>query len=228
MKVLGKENNVNTMFESCLEIRSHFSDCLDGLCDADSLRSVRFHLRYCGACQEELGRWETIQGDLRSLPRQQVPTELALRLRVQLSQALHSNLLSRLLVHLENGLRPLLLPASAGVLTAVICFGLILGAGVPPASNVPDVPLGTGTPPRVWELAPIDFATGDQPVVLVTYIDAGGRVKNYKVLSGPSTPDLMQHLDRILFLGLFLPATSLGKPTEGQMVLSLRRITVRG
>ena len=31
------------------------------------------------------------------------------------------------------------------------------------------------TPPRVRELAPFDFNTGDAPVVVVTRIDAGGR-----------------------------------------------------
>jgi hypothetical protein len=114
------------------------------------------------------------------------------------------------------------------VLTAIICFGLMLGSGVPPTSHVPDVPLRATTPPRVRALAPLDFSTGDQPVVVVTYVDAGGRVKDYKVLSGKASPELTEHLDRMMFFSLFLPATTSGRPTDGQVVLSLRRITVRG
>ena len=217
-----------TMFESCMEIRRYFSDHLEGACESDAVRSMRFHLNYCVACRQELDRWETLQADLRYLPRHRVPPELALRLRVLLSQRLHRNPLGLLLVHLENGLRPLLLPASAGVLTAIICFGLILGTGVPPVSNIPDVPLRIVTPPRVKELAPINFSAGDQPVVLVTFISAAGRVKDYKVLSGAPSRELTHQLDRILFFSLFQPATTLGKPTDGEVVLSLRRITVRG
>ncbi len=216
------------MFESCVEIRNHFSDYLDNVCGSETLRSIRFHLSYCAACRDEVARQQTLQMDLRSLPRQQVPPELALRLRVRLSQHLHRNLLGQAMVRVENAFRPLLLPASAGVFTAVICFGMVLNSGVPRSSHIPDVPFQITIPPRVRTLAPLNFSTGDQSLVLVTYIDADGRVKDYKLLSGQASPELRQHLDRMLFFSLFLPATTSGKPTEGQVVLSLRRITVRG
>ena len=74
------------MFEGCVEIRNHYSDYLDGLCDPQVLKSIRFHLSYCGSCRRELEVWETMQADLRGLPRCQVPPELALRLRVEVSQ----------------------------------------------------------------------------------------------------------------------------------------------
>jgi hypothetical protein len=50
----------------------------------------------------------------------------------------------------------------------------------------------------------------------------------YRVLSGPSSPELIDRLDRIIYFSTFQPATMFGRPTDGQMVLSLRRITVRG
>ncbi len=216
------------MFESCIEIREHFDDTVDGVAKPDTLRSIRFHLSYCAACRQEFERLETFRADLRALPRPRVPEEVALRLRVLVSQELHRNPLGRLLVRLENALRPLILPATGGVLTAVICFGLIMGSGVVPVSNTPDVPLQLWTPPRVRELAPIDFSTGDQAVVVVTRIDAEGRAMGYKVLSGQDSPELLRHLDRMIYFSLFQPATMFGKPTDGQVVLSLRRITVRG
>jgi len=141
---------------------------------------------------------------------------------------MHRNLLSRLLVRLENALQPLLLPASSGVLVAIIAFGLIMGSNVVPVTPTPDVPVSLATPPRVRMLAPIDFNTGDQPLVLITHIDAGGRVTNYRILSGEQTPEMMERLDRIMYFSLFQPATMFGRPTDGRIILSLRRITVRG
>ena len=216
------------MFESCVEIRNHFSDYLDDLCEREVLRSIRFHLSYCAACEEELDRWQTLQSELRTQARRRVPPELALRLRVRMSRQLHRNLLQRLWVRVENALQPLLLPASGGVLAAVICFCLIMGSEVVPVTTLPDVPLQLATPPRVRELAPMDFNIGDKPVVVVTRIDAVGRVMDYRILSGQSSPELLQRLDRVMYFSVFQPATMFGKPTDGQVVLSLRRITVRG
>jgi len=216
------------MFETCVEIRSHFSDYLDGRCEPEALRSIRFHLTYCGCCQEELDRCQAVQADLRALPRLRVPPEVALGLRVRLSQRLHKNILGALWVRFENALQPLLIPASGGVLTAIICFGLIMGSLVIPVTNIPDVPLPLTTPPRLEQFPPINFNTGDKPVVIVTRIDAGGRVIDYRVLSGQNSPELIHSLDRMMYFSIFQPATMFGKPTDGQVVLSLRRITVRG
>lgn len=216
------------MFESCREIRGEFSGYLDGHCDRNTFRSVQFHLRHCGSCREELARWSQMLGEVQGLPRHPVPDHLALKLRVLLSQELHKNLLGRLMVRMENALRPLLLPASTGVLTAVICFGMIMGSGAPVVSNAPDVPVQLVTPPRVEVLWPLDYNTGDQPVVVVTHIDAGGRVTDYQLLSGQRSPELVYRLNRMMCYSLFRPATMFGKPTNGRVVLSLRRITVRG
>jgi hypothetical protein len=216
------------MFEGCVDIRNHYSDYLDGLCEPQVRKSIRFHLNYCGSCREELEVWETMHADLRAMPRVRVPSELALRLRVRMSQGLHTDLLNRLRVWMDNVLQPVLLPASGGVLAAIVFFCLIMGSVVVPATTTPDVPLAFVTPPRVLELAPFDFNTGDAPVVVVTRIDAGGRAMGSRVLSGGTSPELIHQLDRVIYFGYFQPATWFGRPTDGQVVLSLRRITVRG
>ena len=229
------------MFENCVEIRDHFSAYLEGLCAPDFLRSLRFHLAYCESCRTELEQWQTLQADLRSMPRRRVPPDLALRLRVRFSQQIHRNLWVRLWVRLQNALEPFLLPASGGVLVAVICFGLIMGSEVVPVNDIPDVPLRFVTPPRPsrgampspWrelrELRPIDFSNAsDLPLAVVIRSDAEGRVVGYRVLSGQSSPELIHRLDRMIYFSVFQPATMFGMPTDGQVVLSLRRITVRG
>jgi Putative zinc-finger len=216
------------MFESCQEVRSYFGEFLEGECSRDEFRTVQYHLSHCEACRRRLDRERMLGEDLHSLPRPQVPPEVALRLQVRMSQALHRNLLGRLRVRFENFLRPRLLPASAGLLTAVVLVGLILGYAMPPTVSAPDVPVQLVTPPSVQMLAPVDFNVGDQGVTLVTRVDAGGRAVSYRLLSGQRSPELMHSLDRMMYYSVFKPATMFGRPTEGEVVVSLRRITVRG
>lgn len=220
------------MFEPCYQIRDHFTDFLDGSCAEDVRRSVRYHLRYCGACREELDRWQVVRGDLRSLPRRRVPPSKALGLRVLLSQELHRNLVSRLVVRIENAFQPLLLPASVGTLTAIVFFGVIFGLLIEPrvvrVVNTPDVPLQFVTPPRVRVLAPMDFSAADEAVVVVTDVDAAGRVIDYHILSGERSPELKLRLDQMMLFSTFQPATMFGRPTSGEVVLSFSQITVRG
>lgn len=217
------------MFETCVEIRAQFSEYLDAVSDRESLRAIRYHLRYCEPCSRELESYQRALGSVRSLPRRRVPPELALRLRVRLSQELHRNFVSRMLVHLENSLRPLLVPASGGVLTAVICFGLIMGTHVAQVqvNSLDDVPLTLTTPARIRQLGRVDLPVDGQ-VVVITQIDSGGRVLGYQVLSGEETPELLTRLDHKIYFSLFDPATTFGRPTGGQVILTLRRITIRG
>jgi anti-sigma factor RsiW len=217
------------MFENCSEIRSYFSDYLDGACCREVFRSVQFHLTYCASCRSELERREMLQADLRALPPRRVPPELALRLRVELSRHLHRNALGRFMVALDNILKPLLLPASGGVLAAILCFALILGSQIIPAASGPSPRQNVAsTPPRIEDLAPLSLPPGVDGVVLVTHIDAEGRVLSYQVLSGKHSPQFLHHLDRMMYFSHFQPAMTDGKPTDGEMVLLLSRITVRG
>lgn len=209
-----------------MEIRRHFSEYVDDLCAPEARKSIRYHLSYCAACAERLEQWHSVHEELHTLPRRRVPAEAALRLRVLMSQQLNRNPLTALKVRFENAFRPLLLPATGGVLTAIICFCLIMGSQVTPASHGPDVTFDFAQPARVEQLAPVDITADD--VVLVTQISAEGRVKSYRVLSGPRSPELMHRLDRMIYFSIFQPATMFGRPTDGQVVLSLRRITVRG
>ena len=216
------------IFESCSEIRGHFSDYIDGVCSPETLHSIRYHLAHCNACNAELEQYDALQSELKHLARRRVTPQLALRLRVQMSQELHRNLFQRFMVRLENAFRPVLFPSVAGTLVALICIVLMLGAGTPQSSDVPDVPLDLVTPPRVRVLAPMNFDTGAQPLVLVTDVNAQGRVTKYRIISGKHSPGLMQRLDQMMYYSLFQPATSFGQPTSGQVVLSFRTVTVRG
>jgi hypothetical protein len=216
------------MSESCNEIRRHFSEFMEGWCAPEVAKSIRGHLGRCAGCREELDRTELISSDLASLPKRRVPPHVALQLRVRMSQTLHRDIFRRFWVFVENTLHPVLIPASGGMLTAIVFFGLIMGTNVVPVINTPDVPLNVVTPARVRELAPITINADEQPVLVLTDIDADGNVRGYRVLSGQKSPQLMDELDHLIYFSVFQPATSFGRPTDGQVVLALRRITVRG
>lgn len=216
------------MFETCSEIRDQYSDYVDGVATQDALRSIRYHLQHCSACEEELDKAQALGDCLRSLPRRQAPRDLDLKLRVRVSQELNRNLLSRLLVRVDNRFRSLLLPATGGLVAAIFFFCLIMGSEMAPVTNAPDVPLSFVTPARVISLAPFDFTTGDNPVVVATYIGVDGQVLSYKILSGPHSPALMHNLDRMIYFSHYTPATTFGSPTEGEVILSLRQVTIRG
>jgi hypothetical protein len=74
----------------------------------------------------------------------------------------------------------------------------------------------------------MNLGSGDQDLLLLTQVDAAGRVMSYRVLSGQVSPQFAHNLDLLIYFSTFDPATTFGKPTGGQVVLSLRRITVRG
>lgn len=218
------------MFENCTDIRALFAGYLDGDSDRDHVKTIQFHLNYCNACRRELDMAQAIQSDLRTLRRRRIPPELSLRLRVRLSQFVHNDWVSRLRIRLDNSLRPLLLPASGGVIAAVIWFGVLLGShsmALPPVER-PDVPMALFTPPRLRELPAINFNTDDDQLVVMTRVNAVGKVVGYEVVSGNISPELRYHLDRLIYFSVFEPATTFGTPTDGKVLLSLSRITVRG
>ncbi|MGH9444320.1 MAG: zf-HC2 domain-containing protein [Terriglobia bacterium] len=216
------------MFESCLEIREQFSDYVDGLCSDEVQRSVRYHLRYCGCCQEELERAQVLGIELRGLPRAHLSAQADLRLKVRVSRELNKNLLTHVVVRLSNIFQGKFLPAGAGLALAVLCFCLFLGFEAVPATTRPDVALSFITPPQVVTLAPLDFDTGSKPVIVLTNIDSTGQVMGYKVVSGQHSPELMHNLDRLIYSSRFSPATTFGEPTDGKVILALKQITVRG
>jgi hypothetical protein len=66
-------------------------------------------------------------------------------------------------------------------------------------------------------------------IVLEAYVDARGRVQDYKILVAPK--DIEQHLPQLnnmLIFTIFRPAMAFGRPTLGKAVLSFSKINVKG
>jgi hypothetical protein len=219
---------------NCSQARSLFSPYLDGVVNGRQMRDLGNHLAQCPACNQEYAlMWET-QRAVSSLGRQQAPPELSLKLRVALSQdaaRARSRSFTALQVRLENAFNAFMVPATAGVLSAVVFFGLLIGLFALPVQANNDVPTMLYTPPV---LAQSPFSTGMEhlngdSIVVEAYVDANGRVQDYRIISAPQEADAIKpQLENMLIFTTFRPATAFGQPTSGRAVLSFSKINVKG
>src|SRR5205814_7703177 len=138
-----------------------------------------------------------------SLGRRIPPPDLALKIRVALSNERSRNALSvlrRYTIRMQNAFHGVMLPATAGILSAIMFFGTLIGVLVPAQVRAnDDVPTAFYTPPRL-EMSeyPDSQLNLDSPVVIETYVDASGRVEYYRIISGRDDEEVREQLNRAL------------------------------
>jgi putative zinc finger protein len=221
----------------CTEIRKLFSPYLDGRVSGAEMRTVARHVEQCAACEREYAAMQRTQQLLSELGTKKAPADLALKLRLAISREAAQTRRPRfegVLVRLENALNAFMVPATAGLVSAVLFFGLLLGFFALPAelrASSGDVPLMLYTGPQLDQSA---FGTslgnmGDDAVVVEAYVDANGRVEDYRILSQPADAQaVLPQLKNLLIFTTFHPALSMGRPTAGTAVLSFSKISVKG
>ncbi|MGA2354504.1 MAG: zf-HC2 domain-containing protein [Terriglobales bacterium] len=221
----------------CTEIRNLFSPYLDGRVSGTEMRTLTQHVEQCATCARELAALQRSQQLLSALGSKKAPADLALKLRLAISREAAQTRRPRfegLLVRLENALNAFMVPATAGLVSAVLFFGLLLGFFALPAelrASSTDVPLMLYTGPQLDQSA---FGTslgnmGDDAVVVEAYVDANGRVEDYRILSQPDDAKaVLPQLKNLLIFTTFHPALSMGRPTAGTAVLSFSKISVKG
>jgi hypothetical protein len=197
------------------------------------MHEISGHMDQCTECQKEYVRLEKTHTLVSSLGRRQPPSDLALKVRVVISNERSRSSLSlfeRYALRLENAFRGLMFPATAGVLSAVIFFGVLIVLLVPAqVSANDDVPSTFYTPPRL-QLSeyPENQLSLDSPVVIETYVDATGRVENYRIISGRDDEGVREQLNRALLFTIFVRAQSFGQPVSGKAIMSFSHINVKG
>jgi hypothetical protein len=201
------------------------------------MRILRHHVDECSNCAREYAAMQLTQQLLANMGAKKAPADLGLKLRLAISREAAQTRRPRfegVLVRLENTLNAFMVPATAGVLSAVLTFGLLLGFFALPATlqaSSGDVPLMLYTGPQLQQSA---FGTslgnmGDDAVVVEAYVDANGRVEDYRILSQPAEAQaVLPQLKNLLIFTTFRPALSMGRPTAGTAVLSFSKISVRG
>jgi len=225
---------------NCDRARPLFSSYLDGVVSGRQMQAIAGHLADCVPCREEYVALQRTQRLVSSLGQKPAPPELSLRLRVAISQATAQRAQRRLqglLVRIQNLADAFMLPATAGLVSAIIFFGVLIGFMALPmqlSASRDDVPTLLYTPPRLQAL-PSNLELGSvpavnsEPVVVETLVDANGRVQDYRIISGPAdVHGLEPELNHIMIFTTFQPATTFGVPTSGRVVLSFAKINVRG
>jgi hypothetical protein len=197
------------------------------------MHEISGHLEQCADCQQEYVLLENTRSLVSSLGRRQPPSDLALKIRVAISRDRSRNSLSlfqRYVLRLENAFQGFMFPATAGVLSAVIFFGVLIVLLVPAqVSANDDVPSTFYTPPRLQiSEYPEEQLNLDSPVVIETYVDSRGYVENYRIISGRDDDEVRAQLGRALLFTQFVPAQSFGHPVPGKAIMSFSHINVKG
>jgi hypothetical protein len=224
---------------NCAEINKLFSPYLDGRVSGSEMRALTRHVEQCAGCAREFAAMQRTQQLLASLghKKPQAPADLALKLRVAISREAAQARRPRfegMMVRLSNALNAFMVPATAGMVSAVLIFGLLLGFFALPAelrADNSDVPLMLYTRPELEQSAfGITLGNvGDDAVVVEAYVNANGRVEDYRILSQPDDAQaVLPQLKNLLIFTTFRPALSMGRPTAGTAVLSFSKISVKG
>jgi anti-sigma factor RsiW len=219
------------MSMNCREISIKLSSYLDHALDGKQRSQVRQHLNACMSCEAELEQLGSLRQMMRDHARVQAPDDLALQIRMRVSHESRPAISawSRLMVHLENMLGPVAIPAATGILTAILIFGgFVYNFAVPlsASSNYDDVPLALQTPPRLRAVPRISFTANQDGVAVLTEIDNQGRVIDFHVLNGTADPQQIRELRQLMVFTQFDPATRFGVPIPGRAIITLRGISV--
>jgi hypothetical protein len=221
---------------TCMQSKSMLSAYLDGAVTGKQMQVLDRHLRECSACQSEYESLRHTQLVLARLGPARVPEDLSLKLRLAISHEAsrrRTSQIGNLILHVQNALRAFMVPATTGLVATVLVFGVLIGllTSPPPVhANASDVPLMFSTDP---ELQPSSFGfsmgvASQDSLVIQAYVDANGRVQDYRIIAGSQSPRDIHELRNMLILTTFRPATWMGMPRPGTAILSFSKISVKG
>jgi hypothetical protein len=220
---------------TCSIAKGLMSSYLDGAVTRGQMSQMDEHLRACVECATRFASLQRTQTLVSSLGRKPVPLNLSLKLRVALSKELansHRSRWERLVVRWENAFNAVMVPATAGTLTTLLVFGVLMSVLWPAqvrASN--DVPTMLYTPAEL-KSTPFELSMGianADSLVVEAYVGADGRVLDYRILSAPEdAAPILPQLKNMLIFTTFNPATAFGQPTSSHVILTFSKVQVKG
>jgi len=215
----------------------------DGLPAMEQAR-LREHVAACVECRAEMERYQRLSAMMSRVNRVSPPTDLALRIRVAVSEARNreswpQRMWGRAVLVFQNILEPLAVPATGGALTSFLIFALFLQSlltGVPLGAVPNDLPTNLLQPARLEVLAPFPVLDTEEAIpsfsrhlVVEVTVNARGEVVDYEILAGPDAPRLRRSLDQVLLFSRFRPQMSFGRPIPGgRVILNFSEIRVKG
>ena len=221
----------------CTRARSLLSRYLDGAVSGAEMQAIAAHVGECASCRHRFEMLKLTQSAVAGLGPKKAPPELALKIKLALSREATrtpSRRWQSLAVRAEHAFNAFMVPATAGVLSAVILFGLLLGLFAMPsqlqaASDV-DLPLGFYSPPALdsslFGMTVNDTKPGS--ITVEATVDPNGRLQDYSVVSDDGDQQLSPEIKNMLIFSTFRPAMSFGRPTTGKIMLVFSKIPVKG
>lgn len=221
----------------CSSYRNLIARSMDELLTGEQRATLAAHMAECGTCAAKSRGLHQAYSLLSSLGRVAPPADLALRLRVALSQERNrrnEHRLHSLLTDFQSRLNSMMVPATGGVLTAMMVFGLILGfMGVPIHVNAsgPDIPTMLYSPPKLSSIpipGGVMTLNTDTPMIIEAFVDSSGKLADYRILAGRDDDETRRQLNRALIFTTFIPARNFGAPAPGRVVLTFANVNVKG
>lgn len=223
----------------CSDFQAKFSEYLDGRLTGLEMQSMAAHIHSCSGCALEWNSLRLAQTALAGLGPVPEPADLALRIRVAVSQERARRSKSPLQawsLAWQNTVGPFLLQAAAGFASAVLLIGTVaVLVGIvakPQVAQAGDEPLGAATAPRlIYSVAGTgdnDMASLPGPVVVEAYVNESGQVYDFNIISGPHDDSTRSEVENLLLQSVFAPAKFWGQPVRGVAVLSFSGVSVRG
>jgi negative regulator of sigma E activity len=224
----------------CRDLQASLTEYLDGRLSGREMQEIDAHLTNCRDCAQEWNSMRELQASLATLGPVPEPANLALRIRVAVSQERarsSRSIFAGWELAWKNTVGPFLLQAGAGFASAVLLLGTIavlvtIFAQPETAQATPDEPLGNATAPHLLYFS---NAQGNNqadalssPVVVEAYVNGAGKVYDYRIVSGPTDAVTRSQLESILLFSRFEPARFFGQPVRGLAVLSFSGVSVRG
>jgi hypothetical protein len=238
----------------CTTVRNNLAGYLDdavtGAARVEERAEIREHLEKCKACRAELQQFRKLAVMLSRAAKHDPPVDLAVRIKVAAAQAQQSQdwpsrlrrVKDRAEILLDHVFRPLTLPATGGLFSAILVFGLVfqmIVPGITVRAVENDVPINLIVPaelvslsdyPQSWAPEKNDLELSlPHGLLLDVTVDAHGQMTGYEILSGPNSLEIRRQLDQMLLFSRFSPMLFFGRPTAGgHVVLSFSAVRVRG
>ena len=224
---------------NCDKVRKTLSAFLDRQLVRAPFDTITQHLAQCRDCSSYVKELGDLHASLRSLPTAAPPARLGTELQILASRE-RMRVLSRgtytALVHFwmeemrlffDNLMRPIAIPFAGGLVSAVFLFTMLMPTLQFPHLTRNDVPSGlfTQSVATVDTIPPFGFSENN--VVVQVMLDPKGYVVDYKLPDNVSSK-LRNDIANMILFTKFEPATADGVPIAAKVVVSFRRIDVKG